>query len=239
MAAHRKSELVVGSGWGGRRGRATKAGCPSLSLPFVTFCKGSPTFTAHTASCNPRSRAQCCPRCDPCSSEVNNARAHTVHALPLPQCGLGRHAAQACGGKRQEAQAAGAPRRLARLGPPSRIRPLASPGRRCPQLDRFIPARSAIDLDVAHYNLLKENCGSGAVASPCKARCGPAHSPIRSPSCSRGHRASWPCAGRVQQAAGRGAGHGAAQCTHPGLQKQGGRTVCHRRQPMAGQQPPG
>ena len=50
--------------------------------------------------------------------------------------------------------------------------PLAKCGS-CVQMDRFIPARSAMDLDVAHYNLLKENCGSGAVSSPCKAR--PAH----------------------------------------------------------------
>lgn len=50
--------------------------------------------------------------------------------------------------------------------------PLARCGS-CVQMDRFIPARSAMDLDVAHYNLLKENCGSGAVSSPCKAR--PAH----------------------------------------------------------------
>ena len=37
-------------------------------------------------------------------------------------------------------------------------------------MDRFIPARSAMDLDVAHFNLLKENCSSGASASPCKVR---------------------------------------------------------------------
>ncbi|KAK9821213.1 hypothetical protein WJX81_000438 [Elliptochloris bilobata] len=38
------------------------------------------------------------------------------------------------------------------------------------QMDRYIPARSAMDMDVAHYNLLKENCGSGAAASPFKAQ---------------------------------------------------------------------
>ncbi len=36
--------------------RATKAGCPSLSLPFVTFCKGSSSSTALTSSCKPSSR---------------------------------------------------------------------------------------------------------------------------------------------------------------------------------------
>ena len=169
-AAHRKSEMGA---WGFPGVSRYKS---RLSQPFLAFCdllQGLLIFHCSYIFLQAK-LAPSAARCDPCSSVVNNGRAHPIHALPLPQCGVGRHTAQARGGERQEAQAAGAPRRLARLGPPSTICPLASPWRRCPQMDRFIPARSAIDLDVAHYNLLKENCGSGAVASPCKARCGPA-----------------------------------------------------------------
>ena len=38
------------------------------------------------------------------------------------------------------------------------------------QMDRFIPARSAMDLDVANFNLLKENNGqvNSLEASPSK-----------------------------------------------------------------------
>ena len=32
------------------------------------------------------------------------------------------------------------------------------------QMDRFIPARSAMDLDVANFNLLKENNGQANAA---------------------------------------------------------------------------
>jgi len=45
-----------------------------------------------------------------------------------------------------------------------------------PQVDRFIPSRSALDLDIAHYNLVKENASSAdldlasEVASPSKVR---------------------------------------------------------------------
>lgn len=40
----------------------------------------------------------------------------------------------------------------------------------CLQLDRFIPNRSAIDFDVAHFSLCKENQGNGEeAASPSKA----------------------------------------------------------------------
>ena len=129
--------------------RATKAGCPSLSLPFVNFCKGSPSSTAHTPSCKPSSRPVL-PRCDPCSSVVNNGRAHPIHALPLPQCGVGRHAAQACGRERQEAQAAGAPRRLARLGPPHdlpvglTVAPLPADGPLHPRAQRDRPGCGAL-----------------------------------------------------------------------------------------------
>ena len=44
------------------------------------------------------------------------------------------------------------------------------------QPDRFIPNRSALDLDIAHYNLVKENASSAdldlasEVASPSKVR---------------------------------------------------------------------
>ena len=44
------------------------------------------------------------------------------------------------------------------------------------QVDRFIPSRSALDLDIAHYNLVKENASSAdldlasEVASPSKVR---------------------------------------------------------------------
>ena len=45
-----------------------------------------------------------------------------------------------------------------------------------PQVDRFIPSRSALDLDIAHYNLVKENANSNdhdlanEVTSPSKVR---------------------------------------------------------------------
>jgi hypothetical protein len=51
-----------------------------------------------------------------------------------------------------------------------------TPGKAMRAVDRFIPSRSALDLDIAHYNLVKENT-SGAdvdlaseVASPSKVR---------------------------------------------------------------------
>lgn len=43
-------------------------------------------------------------------------------------------------------------------------------------MDRFIPSRSALDLDIAHYNLVKENTNSNdhdlasEVTSPSKVR---------------------------------------------------------------------
>ena len=48
--------------------------------------------------------------------------------------------------------------------------------RSSPQADRFIPNRSALDLDIAHYNLVKENANANdldlaaEVASPSKVR---------------------------------------------------------------------
>ena len=46
--------------------------------------------------------------------------------------------------------------------------------RSSPQPDRFIPNRSALDLDIAHYNLVKENANdldlAAEVASPSKVR---------------------------------------------------------------------
>ena len=48
--------------------------------------------------------------------------------------------------------------------------------RSSPQPDRFIPNRSALDLDIAHYNLVKENANANdldlaaEVASPSKVR---------------------------------------------------------------------
>ena len=49
-------------------------------------------------------------------------------------------------------------------------------------MDRFIPSRSALDLDIAHYNLVKENANSNdhdlanEVTSPSKVR-RPTHAP--------------------------------------------------------------
>lgn len=60
------------------------------------------------------------------------------------------------------------PRRASR--PETHLPPPAS------QVDRFIPSRSALDLDIAHYNLVKENASSAdldlasEVASPSKVR---------------------------------------------------------------------
>ena len=70
-------------------------------------------------------------------------------------------------------------------GTPTRKRTnsvLGSPRQRTPQSakatrgDRFIPNRSALDLDIAHYNLVKENANANdldlaaEVASPSKVR---------------------------------------------------------------------
>ena len=58
-------------------------------------------------------------------------------------------------------------------------------------MDRFIPNRSALDLDIAHYNLVKENASAndldlaGEVISPSKVR-----SPTRSPTRARGNERS-------------------------------------------------
>ena len=60
------------------------------------------------------------------------------------------------------------PRRASR--PETHLPPPAS------QVDRFIPSRSALDLDIAHYNLVKENANANdldlaaEVASPSKVR---------------------------------------------------------------------
>ena len=57
------------------------------------------------------------------------------------------------------------------------ISPLTRPSPDCrTQVDRFIPSRSALDLDIAHYNLVKENANSNdldlaaEVTSPSKVR---------------------------------------------------------------------
>jgi hypothetical protein len=58
-------------------------------------------------------------------------------------------------------------------------------------VDRFIPNRSALDLDIAHYNLVKENASAndldlaGEVISPSQVR-----SPTRSPTRARGNERS-------------------------------------------------
>lgn len=88
------------------------------------------------------------------------------------------------------------PRALADVSGNSERSPLtASPRHAFPdtpaQVDRFIPNRSALDLDIAHYNLVKENASAndldlaGEVISPSKVR-----SPTRSPTRARGNERS-------------------------------------------------
>ena len=145
-AAHRKSEMGA---WGFPGVSRYKS---RLSQPFLAFCdllQGLLIFHCSYIFLQAK-LAPSAARCDPCSSVVNNGRAHPIHALPLPQCGVGRHAAQACGRERQEAQAAGAPRRLARLGPPHdlpvglTVAPLPADGPLHPRAQRDRPGCGAL-----------------------------------------------------------------------------------------------
>ena len=94
-------------------------------------------------------------------------------------------------------------------------------------MDRFIPARSALDMDVASFNLLKENASTAAAPSPAKVLPAPP-TDLHDASCFMIASAAWSsaescncgrCAGRVREAASGGLWHGGRQLAHSGLQE--------------------
>ena len=98
----------LGGGWAGS-GHTIKAGCRKLFSPFVKLAKAPTHIHCSQIPLQPSNRASAHPRKPCCTSEVvNNGCAHAFHALPVPERGLGWHAAQARGCKRRQAQDAGA-----------------------------------------------------------------------------------------------------------------------------------
>ncbi len=97
------------------------------------------------------------------------------------------------------------------------------------QLDRFIPSRSALDVDVSSYNLLKEN--ASAVEIPQKVCMQTTSSfvhreawhfiPAYDICCSMRRSPVAACAERVRQASGGDSWHWFFKLTNPGLQEQG------------------